>query len=302
MSNQRPPFDFDDPQQPIHPYPPQGNPLGQQSTDPFGNPVNPYSPFVTTPPPPRRFSGCLILFIIGMACCLPAGIVGVVLLTVGGAMADLGGIDSLDDLGAIISDVVSELSGPATQAITGDPANFDPLVGLDQAQAFAGPDAKFAAMTARYVRRDGTMDLTASYNASTTYDFVLPIDPPEDAPPVGAAGNTGGQWYLPISIEAYRPGQMSTITSTGGGVSTRIQFVNQGMRRDDGDPTTSPFDLPAPPMQCTLVELWERAIDEGAPPDAVAIIDYSSFGDRWEYDFSISGWSSISFDVNCRLS
>lgn len=303
----QPPYD------PNNPYGQQQNPYGQQpqgwqgapSTDPFGKPAVYFGAgYTPPPPPPRNRPACLILFIVAMACGLPLCIIGLTVLITGGALAGMGGMLNdmgLGDLGSFISTAVDAMQGPETVAIQGDVTRFDPQAGLDQAAAFAGAGAQFAGLDAQYVRSDGTMDLTAtSYNPRVTYSFLRPIEPPANAPPVGAAGNTGGQWYEPITIEAYRPGQVSTITTTGGGISTRIQFVNQGMRKDVGDPTTNPFSLTAPPMRCSFADLWREAIERGASADAVATIRYSEFGDEWTYDFIVPG-IIITFNEDCSV-
>lgn len=305
----QPPYDPNNPyNQQNNPYqqqPPYGQQQGWQgppSTDPFGKPAMYSNVGYAPPPPPRSRPTCLILLIVGLACGLPLLIIGGTVLITGGALSGLGGINGLGDIGAFVSTAIDAIQGPETIAIQGDVTRFDPQAGLDQAAAFAGTGAQFAGLNAANVRSDGTMDLTATYSPGprVSYEFLRPVEPPADAPPVGAAGNTGGQWYEPITIEAYRPGQTSRITTTGGGISTSIQFTNQGMKKNVGSLTTNPFSTAAPPMRCAFVDLWAVAIEQGAPSDAVATIRYEEFGDDWEYNFIVPG-TNLTFNEDCTL-
>jgi hypothetical protein len=200
--------------------------------------------------------------------------------------------------GGVLSELMSD-PAPETRKINGDPSNFDPIAGLADAQAMAGKGAQLTAIRAYYVRSDGTMDLNATYTPApyTDYEFVEEIERPEDAPPVGAGGTTSGQWYQPITIEAYKPGQSHRVTSTGGGISRTYYYTNQGMVKKLGSTTTNPFDGVVEAPQCSFTDLWEVAMrEEDAPEDAVAIIEYTEDG----YDFNISGMTYLTFDHDCQ--
>jgi len=56
----------------------------------------------------------------------------------------------------------------------------------------------------------------------------------------------------------------------------------------------------APPMRCAFVDLWNEAIERGAPEDAVATIRYNEFGDDWTYDFVVPG-TSLTFNADCTV-
>jgi hypothetical protein len=201
-----------------------------------------------------------------------------------------------------MNDIMTALTGieaPKTQPLTTDPNNFDPFVGLEQAREFAGPDALLISISADYVRSDGTMDLNASYKPApnTEYEFVRKVPRPEDAPPVGVAGSTNGQWYEPITIEVYRPGSRRHVTVMSGGSSASYDYTNEGMIREKDNPTTSISGEIIDDPQCTMKELWSIALENGAPSDAVAIIEYDSYG----YDFNISGVVYLEFTANCKL-
>jgi hypothetical protein len=248
-------------------------------------------------PKRRRSGGCGIgLIILALVIVVPLILVFVF---AGNILNQFG--SSFGGFGNMIATVSSAIQPPETQAIVGDPAQFDPLEGLAQAQKFAGADAKLATITATYIRADGTMDLTATYSPAprTAYEFLREIPRPTDAPPVGVAGSSSGPWYEPISVEAYRPGQVSRVTSSGGSVSTQYTYTNEGMLKKVEEPTTNPFDEIAPEPECQFVDLWETAIKEGAPEEAVAIIEYNADG----YSFVISGTDGISldFDMDCKL-
>jgi hypothetical protein len=249
------------------------------------------------PVPKRRRSGCgvgiLVLFLVIL---VPIVLVfvfaGNILNSISSGLGGMG-------IGDIVATVSGAIQPPESIPVTGDASEFDPFVALADAQEFAGADAKLATITATYVRADGTMDLTATYTPAprTEYTFLREIPRPADAPPVGVAGSTSGQWYEPISIEAYQPGQVRHVTSTGGGISTSYNYTNQGMIKEVEDPTTTPFDDVAPEPTCKFVDLWKIAMKEGAPEEAVAIIEYDSEG----YTFNIIGDTYLRFDHDCKL-
>jgi len=206
---------------------------------------------------------------------------------------------SFGGIGGLVATVSSAMQPPEMRPVSGDASRFDPLVGLADAQAMAGADAQLATIVATYVRADGTMDLTATYSPAprTIYTFLREIPRPTNAPPVGAGGATAGPWFEPITIEAYQPGQRRHVTTTQGGVRTSFSYVNEGMIKTLADPTTNPFDTVAPESTCSFVDLWKAAIREGAPEDAVAIIEYDAEG----YTFNIVSTLVLRFDHDCKL-
>lgn len=188
---------------------------------------------------------------------------------------------------------------PKTEALNTDPNAFDPFVGLAQAQALAGEGAEIVSISAYYVRSDGTMDLNADYTPApnVTYEFVRKVDRPADAPPVGVAGSTGGQWYQPIEIDVYKPGSRRHVSVTSGGTRVSYTYTNEGMVREAEDPTSSFSDEIADSPKCTAQQLWSIALENDAPSDAVAIIDYTAEG----YTFNISSVVYLQFSSNCKL-
>jgi hypothetical protein len=249
-------------------------------------------------PKKRRRSGCGCgLVILALVIIVP--LVAVFAIATGVLNSIGSNIPGLGDLGNMIATVSNAIKPPETRTISGDPTKFDPMAGLDDAQDMAGAGAKIASIRATYVRSDGTMDLTANYNPRTEYEFLREIPRPTDAPPPGVAGSSSGPWYEPISIDAYRPGQVSHVTSMGGGINTEYSYTNEGMIKEVSDPTTNPFDDIAPEPKCKFVDLWKAAMKKGAAEEAVAIIEYNADG----YSFVISGSDGISldFDMNCKL-
>jgi hypothetical protein len=87
------------------------------------------------------------------------------------------------------------------------------------------------------------------------------------------------------------------VTTVSGGVSTSFTYVNQGLLKQVEDPTTTPFDEIVPEPSCAFTTLWKSAVREGAPEDAVAIIDYDAEG----YTFNIVGTLVLRFDHDCNL-
>ncbi len=182
-----------------------------------------------------------------------------------------------------------------TRPVPGDPAHFDPLAALPAVRAYAGEDVQFISMEARFVRSDGTLDLTAeSYRPEVTYTFVREVSPPADAPPLGAGGSASAIWYQTITITAYRPGQWRNVV-TG---STEYNYMNQGMERDTRDPDNDPPGAIIAEPTCGLQTLWAVALEREAPAGAVAVIRYISDS----YTFTIQDTNvNLRFDDSCQM-
>lgn len=180
-----------------------------------------------------------------------------------------------------------------TREVPGDATHFDPMANYAVIKTYAGEGALLTEFDAYFVRSDGTMDLTADYYPRVSTSFVIPTNAPADAPPIGAGGSTNGQWYIPVDIDIYQPGQWRKVTSS----SVSYTYVNKGMQRDVDDPTSSQQTILADPT-CSFVELWQEAIKHDAPESAVATIGYDESG----YHFSISDVSVyLDFDANCQF-
>lgn len=183
-----------------------------------------------------------------------------------------------------------------TRALQGDPSAFDPIAQFSEMQAFAGADAQLVAFDAQYVRMDGTLDLTADYNANVDAEFLRQVARPDNAPPPGVDGSGTGPWSVRISILAFEPGQGRSVTQLGG-ASNRYIYTNEGMSRDEDEPSIHDDAILKPP-RCPFRDLWKVALEQGAPADAVATIRYNENG----YDFDISGMGiNLNFTPDCQL-
>lgn len=165
-----------------------------------------------------------------------------------------------------------------------DQTRFDPILARDVVTEFAGPDVSFASMSASNVRSDGTQDFSnEEYPPLTTYTFVGKA---KSAAPVGViAHNTPG-----VTISVRRKGVHTTSPRAG---VTNFYF-DFGLARSES--TSSGSDTSVFPT-CSFKELWEKAIEKGAPKDAVASITYAG-----AYSFRILGTQfNFQFDQSCQL-
>jgi len=202
------------------------------------------------------------------------------------------------DMSTQMSDMMPESKNSI--AVNGDVTKFDPILALPgQVSDFAGDEAKLISLEAKFVKSDGTMDLTASYHARTDYKFMRQLDEaPADAPPIGAGGSLDDVWYEPVRVSAYDPGQVRHVTSMGGNYSYSGNYVHKGMEIDVGKPVSKLNDPLLDIPVCSFGSLWEKAIEKGAPKDAVAMITYGEEG----YEFVIGDAKIyLLFDDNCQL-
>lgn len=189
--------------------------------------------------------------------------------------------------------------GEDTREVPGDASAFDPIASFAEIEAYArgeAPSIKLIDIKAMYVKSDGTLDLTAeSYFPTVTYEFVIPAARPENAPPIGAGGSTGDYEQL-VTIKAFRPGQMRTVTTISGGTRTDYTYQHLGLERKTDDPRPVNQREIAVAPACSLADLWEKALHYDAPRDSVAIIDYDG-----EYSFNISAVNvDLTFDQSCK--
>ena len=194
---------------------------------------------------------------------------------------------------------LNDLANVDTEDLPGDARNFDPFEALPAVQAYAGEGTELVEIELRLVRRDGTMDLKADYTPKpdVDYTFVKAVARPSDAPPPGAGGANTGPWYETIEVRAYEPGQRRRRTTIGGSTNTVVDYTNKGMEREvSGARSGAVETVPAP--ACAVSNLFDAAIAQGAPEDAVAYVTYDAEG----YEFRITGLGvSLEFDHDCRL-
>lgn len=190
-----------------------------------------------------------------------------------------------------------DTSTQETRDVPGDPTRFDPIVSLDEVLAWAGSDARLERIYMSGVRRGGALDLTADFSPapSATYELHREVEAPDPAPPVGAEGSTDGRWFQSLRIEAIKPGKRRQTTRIGGGSAERFWYVSSGLDLHEGDVTGTPPKAAIPLPTCSLASLWERAIAQGAPPDAVARIRYDAHG----YALAIPGIFNGRYGMDC---
>jgi len=217
----------------------------------------------------------------GVGCCL------IIVLIVGGFIAGLT---------YFLSVHVEE-----TKQLSSDPENFNPVSSYTEVQEHAGSNTQLVSLSTYYVRSDGTMNLNADYTPGprAEYEFYKILDqPPENAPPIGAGSTIENIWYEPITVSVYKPWQTRHVKKIGGGFSTEYSYVNLGMDRESDDPRSGEPDQAVNEPQCDFSELWNTAIQQGAPKNAVANIEYTVKG----YEFRIQNTDfRFEFDQACNL-
>lgn len=174
-----------------------------------------------------------------------------------------------------------------------DETRYDPLAVEGEIRDFAAWGIEEYADTLElqsvdidYVRADGTLDLTADYEPTVNWRWVGPRLDPSGPPGVGSE-----DVYLTVRVEATD----RHTESTGTGESTSQSFY-LGLRRYEYESEIE--ELRAVPWpKCSLTELWDHALQAGAPDDGVAQIRYDHRG----YDFEIEGVDiEIEFDHDCE--
>lgn len=188
-----------------------------------------------------------------------------------------------------------------TAELPGDPQAFDPVASLPAVQAHAGAGAELLSLEAHYLKSDGSMDLTVTdpYSPRAEYEFFIRDDANgKAAPPLGAGGVEGGFYYKNVSVDVYQPGQWRHVRSMG----SEYSYQNKGMDRDE---SILRFDnlRPAPLPSCTFGEIWQQAIELGAPSNALADISYSlTYQGEPRYEFRISDSDyEFTFDADCQI-
>lgn len=170
-----------------------------------------------------------------------------------------------------------------TRTAPGDAAHFDPIATFNEVANYAGDGAeiKFVSLSARYVHSDGTLNLNESYYPGVDYEFYRVVKPQQSDVPVGAPGYVSRDaTYQEVEVRIWQPYQMRSVSRGG----SEYQYIHLGMARDiDETLDVSMPSAPASPPTCSFVDLWNQAIDKGAPDDGVAIINYDITG----YTFSI---------------
>lgn len=199
------------------------------------------------------------------------------------------GMDIARQLGADEEDIQQ------TTEFAQNPAAFDPVAGLQEAQTYAGEDVVLTEIMSYFVSPDGTQNFAADYSppARTTYNFYKLVPPPENAPPSGV-----DNYYQEIIIEAYNPGERRHVTSRGGNINLEYYLTNKGFIKSLRSATTSNPGEPLESPRCGYDQIWQKAIAEGAPENATANITYDE--DGYRFQITAAGiW--LDFDHDCNL-
>lgn len=180
----------------------------------------------------------------------------------------------------------------------GDLRHFEAVSALAAVRKFAGgADARLTELDGMYVRSDGTIDAYADYHPRIEYEFVLAGAPLESDKPIGAGG--GGTRYQTVTVRIAKPGWSHVTT-----VHSEYTVRRKGMERSFGTASDSVLDDVVDDPRCTFTDIWNKAIDEGVTPDAVAHIEYEDgwgdAGPTWELRISDID-VKIELDADCEV-
>jgi hypothetical protein len=182
-----------------------------------------------------------------------------------------------------------------TTFLPGDANRFEPITVLPEVVKYAGAGSQLVSITFSAVHSDGTLDLNADTQpeAYTLYRFYrqLSSEPVEGQAQLSAKGS---KWYQTVTVRAYRPGRWVTVEG-----EQSYSYLNLGMEREafNAENALPGGGIGTPP--CTLSQIWQGAIDKGAPKDSLATITYDETG----YRFVISAEPpfTLDFDNNCAV-
>lgn len=197
----------------------------------------------------------------------------------------------------LFRNLMDRLPQVETYDVPGSADRFDPVAAVAPLAALAGEGAYLGEATFSQVRSDGTMDLDVSYVPvpSARYTFFRRLKgAPKDAPPIGT-GRGVGEWYEEVVVDCSQPGVRRTQITRGGNLNSRIDYIHKGVAiRREPKSGQLPAELRA--LRPSPAEMWRHALDQGAPPEAVATISYetdgarfSIVGTRFRYDWDSDG-------------
>ena len=184
---------------------------------------------------------------------------------------------------------------PDLASVPGDAEHFDPLRALPDVTEMAGPGAQIVSIDAAFVRPDGTMDLTQPFGPYVKYELVRPSDDEAPALPLGVPATQGT--LDTVWVEVRDEGNVGDLCNE--------DLEETGMWRRVAEGYAHSGSIPVPPPACPFTMIWQQAIARGAPPDAVAVINYSAT--MWHnaplirYRFHIEGIFHMELDSGCRL-
>lgn len=170
--------------------------------------------------------------------------------------------------------------------VPGGANNFNPIAQYEAVHNHAGDDSRLIGFTARLVRHDGTLDLTADNSPTVTYEFYISRN----------TNNTDGFNYQLVYVELSRPFEWITAYTRGTDIDT---YINLGMDRNQEIETRQSAIVEALPPSCPLEDFWALAIEGyNANIDDFAIVTYDASG----YVFLIEGTPiRLNFNEACDL-
>ncbi len=207
----------------------------------------------------------------------------------------IGGI-ALSIMLCFVSVIILSIFEEGRAFIPGDSYNFDPVAEYAAVEQHAGDNVFLTGIRASFVRRDGTLELSATYEpAPDVYYTFYRLTGNNSNAPVGVNTSDAVE-HQDVRISISDPFNFPFIRAAEGDMSIQLQ---PGMRRFLSTPSVSTPDEALPPPACSFRDLWTIAIEEEeANDEAVAIIQYDDDG----YNFYIRGTSvNLDFNFDCQL-
>lgn len=155
--------------------------------------------------------------------------------------------------------------GPERLAAPSGPAKADALI--KQARDDRD-DLTVSRIAAKYVRSDGVMDPTYGELEINLIGERPPPPPDDPNRPTGAP--------VPTPVEPYNPTGRDCEDSRWTG------STGWAPKQDDYMKMCLAFGLEGAPPKCTVVQIWQRALADGAPANALATISVIS-GMPWSF-------------------
>jgi|GEM_PF-6769899 len=179
-----------------------------------------------------------------------------------------------------------------TSGIPGDMRQYDPIKNLPKIQQFAGKDVKLANIKAVYVKSDGTMDIKAKYSPNVTYLFVKKINEIIDKDvPIGVKDKRTINTVEEITIKVTKPYYYTNLANDS---THRFPGMERYARKTSNNYEKLIADTP----KIGFDKIWEMALKQDVPENAVAMIEYDNKG----YHFYIDDTNiDLYFDINGGL-
>lgn len=169
----------------------------------------------------------------------------------------------------------SGCGAPNTAAPPGVLERFDPIAGFTAMASFAGPHARLITLRATGVGSDGTMNLAAPGGPKIEAEFVAAAIAGDPELQTEANYAVGHAIRVLLTVQAPRG-------------------EHRGMGRAPNRRATGDERTIEPPA-CKFADLWDQAIELGAPRTGTATIDYDADG----YAFALDGQEVRRFSGSC---